>query len=112
MVTGGTASVLKLAHDEAARARSPGTVLTAAMIRGLLDRERVTELDFGRGDDGYKSLWAGQRRPRIGVVLVNPRRPAGLLTLGRHVLGRHVLDRVRQPGRRQRMLSGPIAAVP
>ena len=112
VVTGGTASVLKLAHDEAARARSPGTVLTAAMIRGLLDRERVTELDFGRGDDGYKSLWAGQRRPRIGVVLVNPRRPAGLLTLGRHVLGRHVLDRVRQPGRRQRMLSGPIAAVP
>ncbi len=110
VVAGGTASVLKLAHDEAARARSPGTVLTAAIIRGLLDRERVTELDFGRGDDAYKSLWAGQRRPRIGVVLVNPRRPAGLLVLGRHVLGRHVPDWAKQFARRPRMPPGLIAA--
>ena len=36
VLAGGTATVLKLAHDEAARSRSPGTVLTAAMIRGLL----------------------------------------------------------------------------
>jgi hypothetical protein len=96
VVAGGTATVLKLAHDEAARARSPGTVLTAAMIRGLLERERITELDFGRGDDAYKSLWAGRRRQRVGVVLVNPRRPAGLLALGRHRLGRPVLGWLRK----------------
>jgi CelD/BcsL family acetyltransferase involved in cellulose biosynthesis len=88
VVAGGTASVLKLAHDEAARARSPGTVLTAAMIRDLLDREGVAALDFGRGDDTYKALWASRRRLRIGVMLVNPRRPAGLAALGRHMLGR------------------------
>lgn len=93
VVAGGTATVLKLAHDEAARARSPGTVLTAAMIRHLLDREGVAELDFGRGDDAYKALWAGRRRQRIGVLLVNPRRPMGLLALGRHVLGRLVRQR-------------------
>ena len=81
MVAGGTATVLKLAHDEAARARSPGTVLTALMIRALLERDGVAELDFGRGDDAYKSLWAGRRRQRIGVLLVNPRRPLGLLAL-------------------------------
>ena len=107
VVVGGTASVLKLAHDEAARTRSPGTVLTAAMIRGLLERDGVAELDFGRGDDAYKSLWAGQRRQRIGVALVNPRRPAGLLALGRQVLGRHAsgLRGARWPGGRHRMLS-------
>ena len=90
VVAGGTATVLKLAHDEAARARSPGTVLTAAMIRALLEREGVAELDFGRGDDAYKALWAGQRRQRIGVLLANPRRLLGLLALGRHVVGRKV----------------------
>ena len=95
VVAGGTATVLKLAHDTAARARSPGTVLTAAMIRGLLERDRIAELDFGRGDDAYKSLWAGSRRQRIGVVLANPRRPAGLLALARHRLGRPVRNWLR-----------------
>ncbi|MDR3415947.1 MAG: GNAT family N-acetyltransferase [Nevskia sp.] len=90
VLAGGTATVLKLAHDEAARAHSPGTVLTAAMIRGLLERDRIAELDFGRGDDAYKSLWAASRRQRVGVVLANPRRPAGLLALARHGLGRAV----------------------
>lgn len=87
VVAGGAATVLKLAHDEAARARSPGTVLTAAMIRRLLEREGVAELDFGRGDDAYKSLWAGCRRQRIGLVLADPYRPRGLLAAARHRLG-------------------------
>ena len=95
VLAGGTATVLKLAHDAAARTRSPGTVLTAAMIRDLLERDRIAELDFGRGDDAYKSLWAGSRRQRIGVVLANPRRPAGLLALGRHGLGRFVRNWLR-----------------
>ena len=94
-VVGGTATVLKLAHDEAARARSPGTVLTAAMIRSLLEREGVAELDFGRGDDAYKALWSSRRRQRIGVMLANPRGLAGLLALGRHRLGRPVLGWLR-----------------
>ena len=71
-----TATVLKLAHDEAFKAHSPGTVLTALMLRRLLDEEHVAEIDFGRGDDAYKQGWAGQRRQRIGLVLVNPRRGA------------------------------------
>jgi len=96
VVAGGTATVLKLAHDEAARAHSPGTVLTAAMIRALLEREQIAELDFGRGDDSYKSLWVGRRRQRIGVVLANPRRPGGLLALGQHWLGRPVRNWLRR----------------
>jgi CelD/BcsL family acetyltransferase involved in cellulose biosynthesis len=88
IVLGGRAAVLKLAHDEADRALSPGTVLTALMIRELIGREGVAELDFGRGDDPYKQLWATRRRQRIGIVLANPLRPGGLAVLGRQLLGR------------------------
>jgi len=86
-VTSGTATVLKLAHDDAWRALSPGTVLTAHMIHGLLD-EGVVELDFGRGNDGYKALWTTLRRPRIGVLLANSRDIRGLTALARHSVGR------------------------
>jgi CelD/BcsL family acetyltransferase involved in cellulose biosynthesis len=87
IVEQGTATVLKLAHDEAFQADSPGTVLTALMLRTLLDDEKVAAIDFGRGDDSYKQGWASQRRQRIGLVLANPRRAAGLWFLARHKLG-------------------------
>ena len=80
--------MLKLAHDEAFKAASPGTVLTALMLRRLLDEEQVPEIDFGRGDDAYKPAWAAQRRQRIGLMLANPLHPRGLAFLGRHALGR------------------------
>jgi CelD/BcsL family acetyltransferase involved in cellulose biosynthesis len=82
------ATVLKLAHDEAFNAHSPGTVLTALTLRHLLDQEHVAEIDFGRGDDDYKQGWTAQRRQRIGLLLIDPWRPSGALQLGRHTLGR------------------------
>lgn len=83
----GRATIPKLFHLEAARAASPGTVLTALMIRHMLQEDAVTALDFGRGDDGYKRQWAGQRRQRIGVLLADPWHPAGLLAIARHAAG-------------------------
>ena len=77
----------KLFHDEAARAASPGTALTAMMLQGLIEQDGVRELDFGRGDDAYKQLWVASRQLRIGVVLADPRHPAGLLAIARHAAG-------------------------
>jgi len=57
------------------------------MLRDLIDREHVTEFDFGRGDDAYKQLWTTQRRQRIGVMLTNPLRPRGFATLARQWAG-------------------------
>jgi CelD/BcsL family acetyltransferase involved in cellulose biosynthesis len=88
VVKDGHATVLKLAHDEAFKTHSPGTVLTALMIRHLLDNEHVARIDFGRGDDDYKQGWAGQRQQRIGLLLVNPWHPSGMTTLLRHAVGR------------------------
>ncbi len=81
------AQVLKLAHASEVDALSPGTVLTAWMIRQLIETEQIVGLDFGRGDDPYKQHWASQRRPRIGVVAVNPRSVQGSLLLARHGVG-------------------------
>jgi CelD/BcsL family acetyltransferase involved in cellulose biosynthesis len=88
VVKDGRAMVLKLAHDEAFKAHSPGTVLTALMLRYLLDQEHVAAIDFGRGDDAYKQGWAAQRRQRIGLLLVNPWGMAGAAELLRHTAGR------------------------
>ncbi len=87
-VADGVATVLKLAHDDQAKALSPGTILTAHMIRRLLENEHVTSLDFGRGDDPYKQQWATVRRQRIGVLLINPLRREGLAAMLRHQAGR------------------------
>lgn len=86
ILAGGVATVLKLAHDDARRSLSPGTVLTAHMIRALI-AEGARELDFGRGDDAYKQLWAGQRRQRVGMMLANPWRAGGIAALLRHDAG-------------------------
>ncbi len=87
IVMNGQACVLKLAHDEAFKSLSPGTLLTAMMIHEMLEREQVQELDFGRGDDDYKQAWTSTRRQRIGLLLINPRRPRGLTMLARQMLG-------------------------
>ena len=90
VVQGNWAAVLKLAHDEQARAAAPGTVLSALMIEHLLGQDRVTQLDFGRGDDGYKAGWTGARRQMVGVVLANPWRPSGFAAIARQAVKRWV----------------------
>lgn len=95
LVEHGQASVLKLAHDDAAKEFSPGTVLTALMLRRLIDADGVSEIDFGRGDDEYKRLWAGQRRQMVGLLLVNPYRVGGLALLARDMAGQ-VARRIRR----------------
>lgn len=83
IVEHGRASVLKLAHDEAHKPASPGTVLAAIVLRRLIDEEKVTEIDYGRGDDPYKRLWTRDRRQRIGLLIVDPLSARGALTLAR-----------------------------
>ncbi len=80
------ATLHKLAHDENAKALSPGTILTAWMVRRML-AEGAKALDFGRGDDPYKRLWADARRQRKGLILARPLRPRGAMILLRQAAG-------------------------
>ncbi|WP_338465896.1 GNAT family N-acetyltransferase [Novosphingobium sp. ZN18A2] len=63
-VEGGTAFIHKLAHDEAFRKHSPGTLLSHALFRHVIDRDNVAEIDFGTGDDPYKRDWMEDVRLR------------------------------------------------
>lgn len=59
-----TAYIHKLAHSEEGAALSAGTVLTAAMFEHVIDRDGATLVDFGTGNDPYKSMWMEESRPR------------------------------------------------
>jgi hypothetical protein len=88
VLAGGRASLLKLAHVRDEKAASPGTVLTALMLRHLIEVDGVSDFDFGRGDDAYKRLWCSQRRQRIGLILSDPWHPAGMLQMARQAAQR------------------------
>jgi hypothetical protein len=84
----GTATVLKLAHDQEFDRLSPGTVLLAHMIQHVIEKNGAHEIDFGRGDDPYKQQWATVRRQRIGLIAANPRSIRGASVLARQIAGR------------------------
>lgn len=71
-VEGGTAWIHKLAHDEAHRAHSPGTLLTAALLRHVIDQDHVRTVDFGTGNDPYKRDWMEAQRPRYALQFYRP----------------------------------------
>lgn len=84
LVSAGRATIFKLAYDEAAKKLSPGTVLTAAMMRHVLEKDRVEEVDFGRGPDSYKKDWLGQLRHRRGLIAFR-KTPIGLAAAATHM---------------------------
>lgn len=75
-VEGGTAFIHKLAHTEASKPLSPGTTLSAALFEQVIDRDKVSQVDFGTGDDGYKRDWMEAMRLRHRLDLFRPERPA------------------------------------
>ncbi len=83
----GRATIFKLAHDEAFKQHSLGSLLTLRMMEHVLALDRVAEVDFGRGDDGYKRNWLPLCRDRFGVQAFNARTAAGALMAARHIGG-------------------------
>ena len=63
-VEDGTAYIHKLAHRESAKPLSAGTTLSAALFEHVIDRDGVSLVDFGTGDDPYKRDWMELVRPR------------------------------------------------
>ena len=88
LVAAGRAEIFKVAYDQAHKDLSPGTVLTAALLAQVLDRDAVQEVDFLIGDDVYKRDWMSHRRERWGLVAYNPLCLSGLSGLTRMVAGR------------------------
>lgn len=83
LVENGEATIHKLAHVEASRHSSPGTILTAAMFRHAIEQDKVRRIDFGTGDDAYKADWMEQKQPLHQLNLYNPTKVTGLLGAAR-----------------------------
>jgi len=100
-VEGGTAFIHKLAHDEAARQHSPGTLLSALMFEHVIDHDRVSLVDFGTGDDPYKRDWMESVRSRYRLEYYRPaaiRSWKGLAKLA----ARQIMQPNRTPNLKQR----------
>jgi Acetyltransferase (GNAT) domain len=82
-VEGGTAYIHKLAHRENTRELSPGTVLSTALFRHVIDQDKVDVIDFGTGDEAYKADWMDASAPLDRIDAFNPVRIGGLLGAGR-----------------------------
>ena len=93
-VADGTAYIHKLAHLPEAEALSPGTTLTAALMEEVIDRDRVAEVDFGTGDDGYKADWMDGVRPRFALTCIHPAAPRHWPQLGKALIRQLVSPKV------------------
>ena len=79
----GIATIHKLAYDEAEKAASPGTVLSHAMFRHVLNEDRPTLIDYGNGDEPYKAEWMTQRRVLRRLTLFNRHSLGGMAAAAR-----------------------------
>ncbi len=87
-VENGTAFIHKLAHLESARHLSAGTTLSAALFEHVIDRDGVSLVDFGTGDQPYKADWMNATRPRYRIDCLDMKRPRAWLDLARQTANR------------------------
>ncbi|OON59505.1 hypothetical protein B0920_24335 [Massilia sp. KIM] len=101
----GRAEIYKVAYDERFRDYSPGTLVTAMLIRHVIETDQVAEIDYLIGDDPYKKTWMGERRERWGLVAYHLGSLPGVLGFLREASGR-AIKYVRQSLRRPRDQGG------
>jgi hypothetical protein len=75
-VEDGTAFIHKLAHIEDSLKASPGTLLSAALFRHVIEVDGVKRVDFGTGNDVYKRDWMNRHDPLWRIEAFNPSRIA------------------------------------
>lgn len=84
----GRAIIHKLAYREESAAMSPGTLLSAAMFRHVIDTDKVQTISYGTGDDGYKRDWMDQRDQLYILEFFNPLSLSGLLGMTKSAVSR------------------------
>jgi hypothetical protein len=82
------AYIHKLAYLESHKHLSAGTTLTAELFRHVIDVDRVTLVDFGTGDQGYKGDWMEEVRPRFRIDCLDPRSTRAWPPLAKRLLAR------------------------
>lgn len=67
----GTAFIMKTVYDQDYKKYSPGKVLTAEMMKYVIDIDKVKVVDYLHGDESYKEDWAPKRRERKRLLAFN-----------------------------------------
>ncbi|MFZ6645837.1 GNAT family N-acetyltransferase [Undibacterium sp. TJN25] len=96
IVSGGTASIYKLAYDEQFTSLSIGSILTARMMQQVIDGDKVSEVDYLTGDEAYKQDWMSHRRERWGILAFRTSSVRGLCAAILHIGGHTVKKLVKQ----------------
>lgn len=68
----GVFAIYKLAYDQDFQRYSPGSLLLHYSFDYVLGHKNVKEIDFGRGDDPYKSDWLPIARQAYGLEIYKP----------------------------------------
>lgn len=71
IVADNTAYIFKLAYDENYKQYAAGTILTAKLMKYVIDCDKVEVVDYLCGDDLYKKDWMSHRRERWGILVFN-----------------------------------------
>ena len=100
IVSAGAGSSIRAAYDETYKKDAPGVVLTGYIMEYLLDVDNVSVVDYGYGDDEYKSKWMKDSRYYGGFMAFNPRTILGLFFGAKHIVGRKVKRILRRITRR------------
>ena len=95
IVHGQVASIYKICYAEKFGKFSVGSVLTAYMLEHVLDRDKVSEVDYLTGDDSYKANWMSNRRERWGIMAFNPKTVLGKMGTLRHIGGKMLKTKLR-----------------
>lgn len=90
----GVAYIHKLSHVAGHDALSPGTLLTHKLFAQAFDEDKVSRIDFGTGDDGYKRDWMEASAPLMTVTAWDASQPSAWPALAKSALSR-VAARVR-----------------
>lgn len=77
-VENGIAYIFKLAHCPEAEKHSLGSVLTAEMFNYVIEKDKVTKVDFLTGNDNYKKDWMSKSRPLYKLTAYNTKTFLGL----------------------------------
>jgi hypothetical protein len=85
-VENGVAYIHKLAHLESHRSLSAGTILSAALLRHVIEIDKVALVDFGTGNDSYKADWTDAVRPRFRIDCLDPGQPGAWAPLAKRIL--------------------------
>lgn len=78
-----TAYIYKLAYDEAYKNLGVGSILTATLMRHVIDIDNVEKVDYLTGDDAYKKDWMSHRQERLGIIAFNPKTLLGWLKMSK-----------------------------